>query len=86
MRKLIAILNVIAWGAFWVFGYIALMSPELTSGQLTMATIIAALGFGCGMMTYLKLVRMAEATGYARASNKLTREDRERAQAQWEAK
>lgn len=85
MRKLIALLNVIAWGVFWVFGYIALMSPELTGGQTTVALIAAAAGFGCGMVTYLKLVRMAEAQGYARASNQLTPEDRESAQAQWEA-
>lgn len=55
MRKFIAITNVIAWAGFWAFGYLALMSPDFTQAQMTTAVILAALGFGVGMFTYIKL-------------------------------
>lgn len=53
--KIFAILNVIAWMGFWAFGYIALTSPELTTNQLTTATLLAAVGFAIGMYSYLRL-------------------------------
>lgn len=65
MTKLIAILNVVAWSGFWVFGYLALAGGGDVSG--TIAAVLAALGAGIGIWAYLVLVRHAEATGYARA-------------------
>ena len=52
MTKLIAIINVIAWAGFWAFGYIALTSDDLTSGQLTIAAILAFAGLVMGVLAY----------------------------------
>ena len=83
MTKLIAIINVVAWAGFWAFGYIALTSDDLTEGQLTIAAILAFAGLIMGVLAYLKLVRASEASGYAKGSNQLDAEARNRAQEQW---
>ena len=83
MTKLIAIINVIAWAGFWAFGYIALTSDDLTSGQLTIAAILAFAGLIMGVLAYLKLVRASEASGYAKGSNQLDAATRNRAQEEW---
>ncbi|AXT27773.1 hypothetical protein D1823_15080 [Ruegeria sp. AD91A] len=83
MTKLIAIINVIAWAGFWAFGYIALTSDDLTDGQLTIAAILAFAGLIMGVLAYLKLVRASEASGYAKGSNQLDAEARNRAQEEW---
>ena len=57
--KVFAILNVVAWMGFWAFGYIALTSPELTTNQLTIAALLAAVGFAIGMLSYLRLSNAA---------------------------
>lgn len=78
MRKLIAIVNVIAWAGFWSFGYLALSAKVEHAGQMVIAAILAALGGGVGMLAYLWLVRHTEATGYAKPANRATkREDDE---------
>ena len=82
MTKLIAILNVIAWSGFWAFGYIALMQDGLSQGQLVMAVILAFAGLIIGIFAYFKLVRAAEASGYAKKSNQLDAEARNKAHAQ----
>ncbi|MEQ9692576.1 hypothetical protein [Shimia sp. SDUM112013] len=82
MTKLIAILNVIAWSGFWAFGYIALTSRDLSDGQLMMAALLAFAGLILGIFAYLKLVRAAEASGYAKKSNQLDAAAREKAHAQ----
>jgi len=73
MNKLIAILNVIAWSGFWAFGYLALSANVEDTAQIVTATLLAALGAGFGVFSYLWLVRHTEATGYARASNRRSR-------------
>ncbi|NOD84696.1 hypothetical protein [Ruegeria sp. HKCCD6119] len=83
MTKLIAIINVVAWAGFWAFGYIALTSDDLTEGQLTIAAILAFAGLIMGVLAYLKLVRASEASGYAKGSNQLDAEARNRAQEEW---
>ncbi len=83
MKKLIAIINVIAWAGFWAFGYIALTSDNLTTGQLTIAAILAFAGLVTGVLAYLKLVRSSEASGYAKGSNQLDTDARNRAQEEW---
>ncbi|GAA6190942.1 hypothetical protein [Phaeobacter sp. NW0010-22] len=82
MNKLIAIINVIAWSGFWAFGYLALTAEGLSSKQLTVAAFLAFAGFITGMVAYLRLVRAAEASGYARKSNQLDATVRNRAQSQ----
>ena len=72
MTKLIAILNVVAWSGFWAFGYLAL-SAERTSGQMTTAAILAALGAAIGIWAYFQLVRHSERTGYAKKPNRADR-------------
>ncbi|NIZ14201.1 hypothetical protein [Phaeobacter sp. HF9A] len=83
MIKLIAILNVIAWAGFWAFGYLALTGEGYSRGQVTIATILAAAGLFAGILAYLKLVRISERQGYAKPSNRMTREQRDAAQANW---
>jgi len=70
MRKLVAILNVVAWGGFWSFGYLALSADVTETGQVVTAAILAAIGGGTGMLAYFWLVRHSESTGYAKAPNR----------------
>lgn len=79
MTKLIAIINVIAWSGFWAFGYLALAAEGLTDRQLVVAAILAFAGLVTGIVAYMKLVRATEASGYARKSNQLDAEARNRA-------
>ncbi|MEP2534340.1 hypothetical protein [Shimia sp.] len=72
MTKFIALLNVVAWSGFWAFGYLAL-SAEASSGQMTTAAILAALGAAIGIWAYFQLVRHSERTGYARKPNRADR-------------
>ncbi len=80
MNKLVAIINVVAWSGFWAFGYLALAAEGLTDRQLVIAALLAFGGLATGIVAYLKLVRASEASGYARKSNQLDAETRERAQ------
>ncbi len=79
MNKLIAIVNVIAWSGFWAFGYIAVTSDGLTDRQLVIASILAFAGFILGIVAYLRLVRAAEESGYAKKTNQLDTATRNRA-------
>ncbi|MEY8829130.1 hypothetical protein AB9K34_12065 [Sedimentitalea sp. XS_ASV28] len=81
MTKLIAIINVIAWSGFWAFGYLALAAEGLTDRQLVIAALLACGGLVTGIIAYMKLVRSAEVSGYARKSNQLDAEMRNRAHA-----
>lgn len=62
--RLLAVLNVIAWGGFWAFGYLALTAGEDASGQVMIALILAALGGGIGVWAYTVLIRASQMTGY----------------------
>jgi len=53
--KVFAILNVIAWMGFWAFAYIALTSDDLSNSQLTIAALLAAVGFAIGMFAYIRI-------------------------------
>lgn len=79
MNKLIAVLNVVAWSGFWAFGYIALTSGDLGSTQVITAAILAFIGLIVGLFAYFRLVRNAEASGYARRTNQLSAQERNRA-------
>jgi len=70
MQRLIAILNVIAWGGFWAFGYLALTAGVGNTGQMVTAAVLAAIGGGAGMLAFFWLVRRSEATGYAKPANR----------------
>ena len=80
MKKLIAIVNVIAWSGFWAFGYLALTADGLTGGQMVVAALLAFGGLVTGLLAYMKLARAAEDSGYARRGNQLDAEARNRAQ------
>ena len=73
MNRFIALLNVVAWAGFWAFGYLALTADPADTGQMTTAAILAALGAALGLWAYFRLVRITEATGYARARNRADR-------------
>lgn len=81
LGKLIAIINIIAWSGFWAFGYLALAAEGLSDRQLTIACLLAFAGLITGVIGYLKLVQITEASGYARKSNQLDAETRNRAHA-----
>ncbi|MDP5218371.1 hypothetical protein Q5Y75_14155 [Ruegeria sp. 2205SS24-7] len=83
MKKLIAIINVIAWAGFWAFGYIAITSDDLTNSQLVIAALLAFAGLVTGIAAYVKLARVTEANGYAKRSNQLDAVARDRAQQEW---
>ncbi|WP_170761118.1 hypothetical protein [Ruegeria lacuscaerulensis] len=83
MKKLIAIINVIAWAGFWAFGYIAITSEDLTASQLVISAILAFAGLVTGVLAYIKLVRSSEASGYAKGSKQLDAKARNRAQEEW---
>ncbi|MDP5346589.1 MAG: hypothetical protein NWS99_10640 [Paracoccaceae bacterium] len=58
MKKLVAIICVLAWSGFWAFGYLALSAPAQASVEhLTGAMVLAAIGFLTGTFAYLKLRR-----------------------------
>lgn len=52
--KLLAIANVVAWGAFWTFGLIALF-VELAREEVLIAALLAGLGFLVGVACHLGL-------------------------------
>ncbi|MFC6689055.1 hypothetical protein [Jhaorihella thermophila] len=79
MKKLIAIVNVIAWSGFWAFGYLALAAEGLTDAQLVTAAVLAFAGLVTGLLAYQKLVRAAEESGYAKKTNQLDAAARNRA-------
>lgn len=65
MKKVIAVLNVVAWSGFWAFGYLAL-SASADSAQMVTALILAALGGAAGLWAWLRLVRISEESGLAK--------------------
>lgn len=54
MTKVLALGNVIAWGAFWTFGLIAVFA-ELAGSHLLVAALLSGLGFLGGMACHLAL-------------------------------
>lgn len=70
MSKLIAILNVVAWGGFWAFGYLALSADAANTSQMSIAVVLAAVGAGMGLWAYFWLIRHSEETGYAKRPNR----------------
>jgi hypothetical protein len=59
MNKIIALICVISWSGFWAFGYLALSASTTDTRQLTIATVLAAVGFLTGIITYIALARKA---------------------------
>ena len=57
MKKLIAMICVVSWAGFWAFGYLALSADFSNTSQVTVATILAAVGFLTGTFAYIALGR-----------------------------
>ena len=57
MNKIIALICVISWSGFWAFGYLALSAGVAETGQMTVAALLASVGFFTGMVAWLKLAR-----------------------------
>ena len=67
MRKLIAVLNVMAWAGFWAFGYLALSGDTAAGdGRIVTAALRAALGGGLGLWAWVTLIRLGGDRGQAR--------------------
>ncbi len=67
MTKLVAVICVISWSGFWAFGYLALTASMADQAQMTMAVLLAAMGFFSGMLAWLKLSRDGAAAVARRA-------------------
>lgn len=81
--KAIAIINVTAWAGFWSFGFLALNGQGYSTAQLMTAAMLAAAGLITGILTYLRLSRGAEGSGYSKKSKQLDAAARASAQAEW---
>ena len=57
MTKLVALICVISWAGFWAFGYLALSADLSDSRQVTVAALLAAMGFLSGTFAYIALGR-----------------------------
>lgn len=57
MTKLVALICVISWAGFWAFGYLALSADLSDSRQVTVAALLAAMGFLTGTFAYIALGR-----------------------------
>jgi len=57
MTKLVALICVISWAGFWAFGYLALSADLSNSRQVTIAAVLAAMGFISGTFAYIALGR-----------------------------
>jgi hypothetical protein len=57
MTKLVALICVISWAGFWAFGYLALSADFSNSRQVTIAAVLAAMGFLTGTFAYIALGR-----------------------------
>jgi hypothetical protein len=57
MNKLIALICVVSWSGFWAFGYLALSANVADMGQITVAAVLAAVGFLSGTFAYIALSR-----------------------------
>ena len=80
MHKLTALLCVISWSGFWAFGYLALSSiGSFTQAQVATAALIAFVGMITGGLSYLRLIKLSETTGYAPKTNQLDANARQQA-------
>lgn len=64
--RLVAILNVVAWGGFWAFGYLALSARPEEGTRTAIAALLAAIGGGVGLWAFNLLRRAAQESGYER--------------------
>ncbi len=66
MVTVVAILNVIAWGGFWAFGYLALTAEPDAGTRRMVAALLALIGAAVGLWAYALLRRAARESGYER--------------------
>ena len=58
--KSLATANVIAWSAFWIFGYLALSAPTANGTQMSVYALIAFVCLATGLASYLKICRTGD--------------------------
>ncbi|WP_136634352.1 hypothetical protein [Pseudooceanicola onchidii] len=56
--KTLATTNVIAWSAFWIFGFLALSAPAENGLQMSAYALIAFVSLATGLSSYLKICRI----------------------------
>ena len=56
--KSLATINVIAWSAFWIFGYLAISESPDNGMQMSLYAIAAFVCLATGLATYLKICRV----------------------------
>lgn len=57
MNKLTALICVVSWSFFGVFGYLTLTTLHSDSNQAHITLVLAMLGFLTGMATWIRLAR-----------------------------
>lgn len=57
VEKLIAFICVVSWSGFWAFGYLALSASAANTTEMTVAALLAAVGFLSGTFAYMALSR-----------------------------
>ena len=57
MNKMIAILCVVSWSAFWAFGFLAISAEAETASQVMVSAMLAAVGLISGVFAYMHLAR-----------------------------
>ncbi len=55
--KMTALLCTLSWSAFWVFGGLALLTPNSETTTLLISTLLSATGLLAGVVFYLRLSR-----------------------------
>ena len=58
--KALATLNVIAWSAFWIFGYLAISERPESGGWMSVYAVVAFVSLATGLATYLKICRVGD--------------------------
>lgn len=58
--KSLATINVIAWSAFWIFGYLALSEAPENSLQMSAYALAAFVCLATGLASYLKICRVGD--------------------------
>ena len=56
--KSLATLNVIAWSAFWIFGFLALSENAENGTLMSVYALVAFVSLATGLATYLKICRV----------------------------
>jgi len=85
MKKLIAVVNVVAWSGFWAFGFLAFAHGAHPESHVIIALVLAFFGLVVGVVAYRYLIRAVDPGGPGGHSHRRAEATRRRAQTEEEA-